>query len=142
MLSTSPEAYLDNRVEAIEPARNGWVQRSIQRLFAPVDIAPLIFFRISFGLLMLFEVGGYTFSGYLRGYLSNAQIHFVYYGFTWVSPPPGNWLYALAAVVMLSAVGLMLGLYYHFCALVFALSFTWVFLTEQANYLNHFYLIC
>ena len=142
MLSTSPEAYVDNHVEMTEPARSGWAQRSVGRLFTPVDIAPLIFLRITFGLLMLFEVGAYTFSGYLRGYLSNAQIHFVYYGFTWVSPPPGNWLYVLAAVVMLSAVGLMLGLYYRFCAVVFALGFTWVFLTEQANYLNHFYLIC
>jgi vitamin K-dependent gamma-carboxylase len=113
-----------------------------EKLFAPVDIAPLVFFRIAFGLLMLIEIAAYTFSGYLRQHWIDPQFHFTYYGFGWVAPPPGNWMYVLAGLLMLSATGFMLGLHYRLSAAVMAFGLTWVFLIEQANYLNHFYLIC
>jgi len=134
----SAEHCLDSPIESEQPARSSL----LDRLFAPVDIAPLIFFRITFGLLMLIEIGAYTFSGYLRELCIDPKIHFTYYGFSWVSPPPGNWMYLLAGVAMVSAVGIMLGFYYRLSALVFGFVFTWVFLIEQANYMNHFYLIC
>ena len=134
----SAEFCLEKPVESERPVRTGL----LQRLFSPVDIAPLIFFRVTFGLLMLIEVGAYTFSGYMRQHWMEPQIHFTYFGFEWVSPPPGNWMYVLAGCVMLSAAGVMLGFYYRLSAVIFAVGFTWVFLIEQANYLNHFYLIC
>jgi vitamin K-dependent gamma-carboxylase len=141
MPQSSPEVCADQPVDAEPQARRG-VTGLVARLFVPIDIAPLVFFRISFGLLMLVEVGAYAFSGYLRTHWMDPQFHFTYYGFGWVSPPPGNWMYALTTLLMLSAAGLMLGFYYRLSAVVFTLGFTWVFLIEQANYLNHFYLIC
>src|SRR5688572_14321476 len=134
----SAEFCLEKSVESEQRTHSGL----LQRLFAPVDIAPLIFFRITFGLLMLIEVGAYTFSGYMRQHWMEPQIHFTYFGFGWVSLPPGNWMYVLAGCAMLSAVGIMLGFYYRLSAVIFAIGFTWIFLIEQANYLNHFYLIC
>jgi vitamin K-dependent gamma-carboxylase len=138
MLQTSLEVYERTPVDEPDLAR----VTLVQRLFRPIDIAPLVFFRISFGLLMLIEIAAYTFSGYLRQHWIDPQIHFTYYGFGWVAPPAGNWMYVLAGVLMLSATGFMLGFYYRVSAAVFALGFTWLFLIEQANYLNHFYLIC
>ena len=138
MVQTSPNLYERTTAEASETPRF----MLSQRLFAPVDIAPLVFFRITFGLLMVIEIAAYTFSGYLRQHWIDLQIHFTYYGFGWVAPPPGNWLYALAGVLMLSAASFMLGFYYRLSATILALGLTWLFLIEQANYLNHFYLIC
>jgi vitamin K-dependent gamma-carboxylase len=140
MLQTSPGVCERTEGEAQESAL--WRLSLVQKLFAPVDIAPLVFFRITFGLLMVIEIAAYTFSGYLRQHWIDPQIHFTYYGFEWVAPPPGNWMYALAGVLMLSAMGVMLGFFYRLSAAIFAAGFAWLFLVEEANYLNHFYLIC
>jgi vitamin K-dependent gamma-carboxylase len=141
MLEASPQLRVPEPAEGPRP-NFGVPSRFFARLFAPVDIAPLVFFRITFGLLMLIEVGAYTLSGYLRQHWMEPKIHFTYYGFGWVAPPPGNWMYVLTGMLMVSAVGMALGLFYRLSAAVFAIGFTWIFLIEQANYLNHFYLIC
>src|SRR5690606_12093325 len=65
-----------------------------------------------------------------------------YLGFGWVPVLPGPWMYGLASVLLLSAAGFMAGWYYRLCACIFAAGFTWLFLSEAAHYLNHFYLIC
>jgi vitamin K-dependent gamma-carboxylase len=111
-------------------------------LFAPVDIAPLIFFRITFGALMFIEVVGNALFGYVRDRWISPEIHFTYFGFSWISAPPGNWAYVLVGVLALSAIGIMLGAFYRLSAAVFAIGFSWFYLIEQSNYMNHLYLIC
>lgn len=111
------------------------------RLLAPVDIAPLIFFRITFGLLMILEVTGYTVVGLVRDNWVRPEVHFSYFGFDWV-PGLGKWTYGLVGVCLLAASGIMLGAWYRISATVFAVGFTWFYLIEQSNYMNHFYLIC
>ena len=91
---------------------------------------------------MLIEVAAYTFSGYLHQHWVEPAIYFSYYGFSWVAPPSGNWIYALTGVVMLSSIGIVLGFFYRVSAIIFTIGFTWIFLVDQTNYLNHFYLIC
>lgn len=111
-------------------------------LFAPVDIAPLVFFRVTFGILMVLEVAGYTAVGLVRDNWIRPEMHFTYFGFGWVATPPGNWMYALIGLLLVSAVGITLGAFYRLNAAVFAVGFTWFYLMEQSNYMNHFYLIC
>lgn len=112
------------------------------RLFAPVDIAPLVFFRVTFGLLMILEVAGYTIDGLVERNWVKPQMHFTYFGFEWVKPLPGIGTYFLIAVLLIAAIGIMLGAFYRISAGIFALGFTWFYLIEQSNYMNHFYLIC
>jgi hypothetical protein len=50
-------------------------------------------------------------------------------------------MYVHFAVLGLAALGLAAGAFYRFSALVVFLAFTYVFLLDQARYLNHFYLI-
>lgn len=116
--------------------------RLVGKLFAPVDIAPLVFFRITFGLLMILEVTGYTVAGLVRTNWVQPEMHFTYFGFEWVKGPPGNWTYVLVAVCLVAAVGIMVGAFYRISAAIFAVGFTWFYLVEQSNYMNHFYLIC
>lgn len=126
----------------VQPAA-GPSQRPLKAaLFSPIDIAPLVFFRITFGLLMILDCAGYVLKGELRRKWIEPQFHFTYFGFGWVPTPSAEWLYTLMALLAMAALGVMLGLAYRFSATFFCFGVTWLFLMEQTNYLNHHYLIC
>jgi vitamin K-dependent gamma-carboxylase len=112
------------------------------KLFAPVEIAPLVFFRINFGILMILEIAGYMVTGLVENNWVKPETHFTYFGFDWVKPPPGESIYILLGVLILAALGITLGAFYRLSSGVFAVGFTWFYLIEQSNYMNHFYLIC
>src|SRR6185436_14753488 len=115
--------------------------RLLTRLFAPTDIASLVFFRISIGLIFLVSVVRSFTHGWVEEYLY-PEFHFTYYGFSWVR----SWLlwglYAHFIATGLAAVGFILGLFYRVCAIVCFLGLSYIFLLEQSDYLNHFYLMC
>src|SRR5687768_10435111 len=113
-----------------------------QRLFAPTDIASLVFFRISLGFIYFAEVIRYFAHGWIAKDFIYPTIHFTYFGFGWASPWPGWGMYAHFVVMGLAALGLMLGCFYRISATLCFLTFTYVFLLDQALYLNHFYLMC
>ncbi|WAS97231.1 HTTM domain-containing protein [Nannocystis punicea] len=110
-----------------------------ERLFAPVDIASLVWFRIAFGLLMIVDVWRYY--GKIGATYIQPGFHFTYYGFDWVRPWPGDGMYVHFLVLALAAACVMIGFCYRVAATVFFLGFSYWFLLEQARYLNHFYLI-
>ena len=112
-----------------------------QRLFTPVDIGLLVVYRIAFGGCMLFEVYRYFSHGWIERKFINPQFYFTYYGFSWVKPLPGDWMYVVFGVLGLCAALIMIGFLYRIAATVFFLGFAYTFLIDQANYLNHFYLI-
>ena len=118
------------------------LHRWIDRFFAPIDIASVVYFRISFGALMVWELWRYLVDHRVNSLWIEPDFHFKYFGFEWVHRPPGHWMYALFVLVLSSAVGVTLGWWYRVCAAIFAIGFTWLFLIDQAKYLNHFYLIC
>ena len=109
--------------------------------FAPVDIASLAVFRAAFGAMMVWEVYRYFSKGWIARYYIDPDFHFTYYGFSWVKPWPGDGMYVHFAVLGLAAAGVMAGLFHRASAVVFFVGFTYVFLLDQARYLNHFYLI-
>lgn len=109
------------------------------RLFAPVDIASLVCFRVCFGVLMMVDVWR-ELPDIAYSYLA-PEIHFSYYGFGWVRPWPGDGMYIHFAVLGLAALCVTIGLCYRVAALVFFVGISHVFLLEQGCYLNHMYLI-
>jgi vitamin K-dependent gamma-carboxylase len=125
----------------------------VERLFAPVDIATLVFFRVVFGLLnlrlILLLMGNvkmvdgrtptYT---YINRYFMQRDFNFKYYGFGWVEAWPGDFLYWHFAILAVLCVCIALGLFYRASMSLFCLGFTYVFLLEQARFMNHYYLIC
>lgn len=112
------------------------------RLFAPVDIAFLVFFRVGFAGIMLWEVYRYFSLGRIKAYYMAPGFYFKYYGFEWVEPWPGEGMYWHFCAMGVLAVCLFIGLCYRLAALLFFCAFTFVFLQDQAHYLNHFYLVC
>lgn len=111
-------------------------------LFKPIDIASLIYFRLAFGGIMLWEVWRYMSMGRIERYWLEPSYHFTYYGFGWVQPWPGNGMHWHFIVMGILSIFIILGLCYRLSACLFFLAFTYMFLLEQAQYLNHFYLVC
>jgi hypothetical protein len=106
-----------------------------------VDIASLVYFRIVFGAVMLWEVWRYFDHDWIRRYYVEPQFLFKYHGFGWVDRLPGEWMVAHFALLGLLAACILAGLRYRAAAALFFLGFAYVFLVAQARYLNHFYLI-
>ena len=111
-------------------------------LFEPVDISFLVFFRIVFGGILLWEVYRYFSNGWITRYFVEPVLTFTYYGFSWVKPWPATGMYIHFVVLGVAAACVMVGFLYRFAAPVFFLAFTYFFLLEQTRYLNHFYLVC
>lgn len=111
------------------------------RLFAPVALAPLVYFRIAFGAIMIWEVWRYFNYGWIYRYYIQPTFFFTYHGFDWVRPFPGDLMYLYFYGMGLLAALVMLGIFYRAAAALFFMGFTYWFLLDQTNYLNHFYLI-
>ena len=111
------------------------------RLFVPVEIDLLVYFRIVFGGVMLYWVAKYCVYGFVDEYYIQPRYHFHYFGFGWVSPWPGSWMWSHFYLMGLCAALISLGCFYRVATLVFAIGFTHLFLIDKTLYLNHYYLV-
>jgi hypothetical protein len=121
------------------------MNRLLTWLREPVDGASLAIFRIALGGILLLDVFRYwprIHRLYLEG-LENpgGGFQFKYYGWEWIPALPDTGIYVLFAVIGMAAFGILLGLFYRTACVVFLITFSWQFFIDQANYLNHFYLV-
>jgi hypothetical protein len=131
-----------SRAEAEAPALPAPYPQVWQILFAPVDIAWLAVFRIGFGLLMAGECFQYLESGVVKAFYVDPPFHFTWLLFDWVKPWPGAGMYLHFYALIGLALCIAAGFCYRVSSALFCLGFSYVFLLEQARYLNHWYLIC
>ena len=113
--------------------------RLVARLFAPVDIASLVVFRVAFCVGLLLELRLWFTLGLVDEWFIDPTYHFTYLGFGWVRPWPGDGLYLHIAALMVCLVCMGLGLWYRAAASLFAVGWLYVFLLEVARYQNHNY---
>jgi hypothetical protein len=88
------------------------------------------------GSIVRFWLNGWIYDLYIK-----PEFHFTYYGFEWVKALGGPGMYTIFAVMGISALFILLGLFYRFSAFIFFVSFTYVELIDKSNYLNHYYFI-
>ena len=116
-----------------------------RRLFEPVDIAILVYFRIGFGILMLWEVLRFFNYDRVFGSIANNWIEptflFSYYGFDWIRPWPGDGMYFHFVVLAILCVCITIGFKYRITTALFFVGYTYVFLLDQARWGNLYYLI-
>jgi len=129
-------------VQISAPVASSVLRRLCGALFEPVDISFLVFFRIVFGGIMLWETYRYFTHGWITRYFIEPAVNFTYYGFSWVKPWPGSGMYVHFFVLGLAAACVMVGFLYRIAAPVLFLTFTYTFLLDQARFMNHFYLVC
>jgi hypothetical protein len=108
-----------------------------RRLFVPVDISFLAFFRIVYGLTMLWHVWSVISGGRLKPLYIEPVFHFTWYGFEWVRPWPGAGMYIHFVVMLALSVFVTLGFYYRIAAPLLCVCFSYVFLLEQTTCQNH-----
>jgi len=106
-----------------------------------VSIAPLITFRITFGLLMFFSIARFWWRGWVTTVYVNPRFHFNYTGFEWVQPLGNTGMHLLFALMLISTLLVTLGLFYRVAIILFFLAFTYVELIDVTTYLNHYYFI-
>ncbi len=116
-------------------------ERFIDPLFKPVDAASLVFFRVCFGVIMLVEAWRFWDHGWIARYYIQPDFLFKYYGFEWVEPWPGSGMYWHFVILAALAILIAIGAIYRLAMVLFFLAFSYVFLLDQARYLNHLYLV-
>jgi len=104
------------------------------------DSAPLILFRIGFGVLMCYSLVRFWLKGWIETLYINPSFHFSYYGFEWVKPIE-EYTYLIFIVCFISSFFVALGYRYKLSIIIFFLSFTYIELMDKTTYLNHYYFI-
>lgn len=118
------------------------MRRSIRSVFStPVSAQSLAMFRIAFGALLLWDCWRFIKYDRIWRYYVAPDIHFTYPGFGWVQPLPEPWIQLAWLLVGAAAFLVMIGLFYRLAIVAFTLLFAYFFLLDQAEYLNHFYLV-
>jgi len=107
----------------------------------PVSIAPLVTLRVVMGAMLLFSTARFWYLGWIEDHYLQPKLHFHYYGFDWVQPPTAFGLYAIHALLVLSALCVLLGLWYRLAAAMQFVLFTYTELIDLTYYLNHYYFV-
>ena len=110
-------------------------------LYTKQSNAPLVVFRILFGALMVFSTLRFWWNGWIEDFYIDPIFHFKYFGFEWVQVLSPVGMYILFFITGLSALLILLGLFYRVAAPVFFLSFTYIELIDKTYYLNHYYFV-
>lgn len=113
-----------------------------EKLMEPVSIAGLVWFRVLFGSIMMWEVYRYFSKGWVFKKFVRPEFHFKFYGFDWLPDLPGEAFYAIWAAIGVASFLITMGFFYRVSIILFTILFSYIFLIEQANYLNHFYFVC
>lgn len=111
------------------------------RLQKPVDIAPLVIFRMLFGLMMFAGILRFWLNGWISDLYVKPRFYFSYWGFEWVHPLGHTGMHLLFLLAGISTILIAAGFLYRISAVVFFLVFTYIELIDATNYLNHYYFI-
>lgn len=118
-----------------------FMRKYIQLINRPYSIAPLVVFRLVFGLMMFGAVIRFWSRGWIHEFYIAPEFHFTYYGFDWIQPLGDPGMYILYSVIGITALGIALGAFYRLSAILFFLSFTYSELIDKTYYLNHYYFV-
>jgi hypothetical protein len=113
----------------------------IQKLNEQISGAPLVLFRVAFGVMMALSIVRFWAMGWIEQLYIKPSFFFTYYGFEWIKPLPANGMYAVFALMFVSAVFIAAGFAYRFASVAFFLLFTYIELIDKTTYLNHYYFI-
>lgn len=105
-----------------------------------VTNAPLVWFRILFGFLMLVESWGALATGWVGAAFVEPRFTFPLHGFEFLRVLSGPRMYAYFAVMGVCAIGVMLGYRYRASAHALAVLWTGAYLAQKTHYNNHYYL--
>ena len=113
-----------------------------EAFFAPVDAASVVFFRVTFGLLMIWHLKPFLVAADGVRIYTGPPVLFKFYGFAWVQPGPDWAMRLLFWGLAAAALAIALGFWYRLAASIFFAGYLYVFLLDRTLVNNHNYLIC
>lgn len=108
---------------------------------AEKEIAPLIVFRILFGLLLFLSSARFMYKGWVTELYIKPTYFFTYYGFDWVKPLNETGMYVVFSILLIASLLIAVGGLYKIATITYFVLFTYVELIDKTNYLNHYYFI-
>lgn len=117
-------------------------RRLTSRALSEVNNSWLAALRVLLGLVMAWSAARYLLFGWVERFFIRPTFFFTYPGFDWVTPLSSAVLMKGTFVVLIG-LGLMVsvGLFFRFACIAFTAIFTWIWLTDVTNFLNHYYLL-
>jgi len=79
--------------------------------------------------------------GWVEDHYINPLFHFHYFGFSWIEPLPGFWLYGVHYLMLGASLAFISGFFFRISAIVLFLCFTYTELIDLTYYLNHYYFV-
>ena len=134
------------RKRSVADVPGGWSAR----LFAPVPIDWLVFYRVAFGAVMLWYAWKYLHTGAVRLFYVTPLYHFPYAWFDFVEPidfsfriagQSYQFIYLEFVCLAVAAFLILIGLFYRLATILFAICFVHIFLIDKCYYQNHYYLV-
>lgn len=113
----------------------------IQKLFKSVDNAPLILFRIFFGLVFVFESFGALATGWVTRNLVEPRTNFTFIGFEFLLNLMGDYMYIHFIIMGIFALGVTFGYKYRFSIIAMTIMWAAVYFMQKTSYNNHYYLM-
>ena len=118
-----------------------YIRDFVNSLQKETNNAPLVVFRIIFGLMMFASTLRFWAKGWIDLLYVQPHNFFHYYGFHWVKPLGEIGMYVVFGFLLISSLFIALGLFYRFATITYFLLFSYVELIDVTNYLNHYYFI-
>ncbi|MCI5056717.1 MAG: HTTM domain-containing protein [Flavobacteriales bacterium] len=110
-------------------------------VFRKTSNAPLVVFRILFGLIVTFSILRFAYYGWIDEQYVSPRFFFTYLGFDWIKPLSASGMYWIFGLMAFSGLLIAFGLFYRMAIISFFVLFTYVELIDKTNYLNHYYFI-
>lgn len=111
------------------------------RLFAPIDNAPLALFRIFLGFLVACESFGAILTGWVKANFISPKFTYSFIGMDWLQPLPGSGMYWYFCIMGAFGLLFMLGYKYRFTIAAYTLMWAGVYFMQKTSYNNHYYLL-
>lgn len=105
----------------------------------PIHIAPLISFRILFGLLTFFSTTRFINRGWVAQLFIEPEFYFSFFDF--IKPLPEQTTYYLFYLMAIASLAIAFGFLYRLFIIIYFIIFTYFELLDKSNYLNHYYFI-
>ena len=113
----------------------------IKKWTQPIENAPLILFRIFFGLVFFCESIGSLLTGWAKANYANVTTNFTFIGFEWLEFLTNESIYAVFIAMAILSVNIILGAYYRISMTSLFLLWGMVYLGQKTSYNNHYYLM-
>lgn len=112
-----------------------------ERLFAPIDNAPLALFRIFLGFLVACESFGAILTGWVKSNFISPKFTFSFIGMEWLQPLPGSGMYWYFIIMGCFGLLFMVGYKYRFTIAAYTIMWAGVYFMQKTSYNNHYYLL-